>query len=40
MNQQMENNAQFDILHVKEMDENGVEPIREITKQKEIEWEV
>ena len=40
MNNKLKNKAQFEILHVKEMDENGVESIREVNKQNEIEWEV
>ena len=40
MNKKMKDKAQFEVLHVKETDKNGVETIREITKQKEVEWEV
>ena len=40
MNKKLKNKAQFEALHVKETDEEGVETIREITKQKEVEWEV
>ena len=36
MNRKLKNKAQFEVLHIKETDENGVETIREIAKQKEI----
>ena len=40
MNKKMKDKAQFEVFHVKETDKIGVETVREITKQKEVEWEV
>ena len=33
MNKKMKDKAQFEVLHVKETDENGNETVKEITKQ-------
>ena len=38
--EKLKNRAQFEVLQVKETDENSVLSIREVTKQREIEWEV
>ena len=40
MSRKMKNKAQFDTLLVKEVDQNGIEHEREITKQSSIDWEV
>ena len=36
----MKSKAQLETLHVKEVGANGEEVIREVTKQREVEWEV
>ena len=40
MNKKIKDEAQFEVLHVKETDENGNKTVREITKQTEVEWGV
>ena len=40
INKKLKNKAQFEKLHVWEIDEDGEESIREVTKQSEVEWEV
>ena len=40
MNKKIKDKARFEVLHVKDTNENGNETVTEITKQKEVEWEV
>ena len=40
MNKKLKDKAQLEVLHVKETNKEGVENVREVTKQKEVEWEV
>ena len=40
LSKKLRSKAQFETLHVKEEGHNGEEVVREVTKQKEVEWEV